>query len=148
MESLLRNTDSTSITTMYLEYGPTYFSPQGTSRTLDRWVGPVGIHHIVEECRVLWKTGRRLQIIPAGLPRDHMPIPYRTCATRYSLREQRRRHMLETSGTCKRLQAVSREVTNEWNICRQLKTHSSKLIQKFEAIREDPTTRRTLGTVA
>ena len=37
-------------------------------------MGPVGIHHIVEECRVLWKTGRRLQIIPAGTPRDHMPI--------------------------------------------------------------------------
>ena len=51
MESLLRNTDSTSITTMYAESGPTYFSPQGTSRTLDQWVGPVGIHHIVEECR-------------------------------------------------------------------------------------------------
>ena len=74
MESLLRNMDSTPITTMYSESGPPYFSPQGTSRTLDHWVGPVGIHHIVEECRVLWKTGRRHEIIPAGLPRDHMPI--------------------------------------------------------------------------
>ena len=46
MENLLRNTDSTSITTMFPESGPTYFSPQGTSRTLDHWVGPVGIHHI------------------------------------------------------------------------------------------------------
>ena len=55
MENLLRNTDSTSITTMFPESGPTYFSPQGTSRTLDHRVGPVGIHHIVEECRVLWK---------------------------------------------------------------------------------------------
>ena len=38
MENLLRNTDSTSITTMFPESGPTYFSPQGTSRTLDHWV--------------------------------------------------------------------------------------------------------------
>ena len=37
-------------------------------------VGPVGIHHMVEECGVLWRTGRRLELIPAGLPRDHMPI--------------------------------------------------------------------------
>ena len=33
MESLLRNTDGSSITTMYSESGPTNFSPQGTSRT-------------------------------------------------------------------------------------------------------------------
>ena len=64
MENLPRNTDSTLTTTMFPESGPTYFSPQGTSRTLDHWVWPVGIHHIVEDCRVLWKTG----------PRDHMPI--------------------------------------------------------------------------
>ena len=74
MESLLRNTDSTSITTMYLESGCTHNSPQGTARSLDHWVGPVGKHHFVEECGVRWKTERRLQIIPAGLPRDHMPI--------------------------------------------------------------------------
>ena len=74
MENLLRNTDSTSITTMFPDSGPTYFSPQGTSRTLDHWVGPVGFHHVVEECRVLWQTGRRLQLIPAGLPRDRLPI--------------------------------------------------------------------------
>ena len=54
MENLLRNTDSTSITTMFPDSRPTYFSPQGTSRTLDHGVG------------------RRLQIIPAG------PQPLRT----------------------------------------------------------------------
>ena len=32
MESVLRNTDSPWITTMYSESGPTYFSPQGTSK--------------------------------------------------------------------------------------------------------------------
>ena len=55
---------------MYSEHGPTYFSPQRTSRTLDHWLGLVGIHRIVEKCRMPWKTGRRLQIIPGELPRD------------------------------------------------------------------------------
>ena len=86
MESLLRNTDSTSITTVHLESGPPYFSPQGTSPTLDHRVGPVGISRIVEDCRVLWKKGRRLQIIPAGPPRDHMPI---LLNLRYILQPQR-----------------------------------------------------------
>ena len=60
-----------------------HFSPQGTSRTLDHWAGPVGIHHVVEDCCVLWKTERRLPIIPAGLPRDHQP---RLLTLRYTLR--------------------------------------------------------------
>ena len=87
MGNLLRNTDSTSIATVFPESGPTYFSPQGTSRTLDHWVGPVGLHHIVEDCRVLWKTERRSQLFPAGLPRDHMPI---LLTLRYALQLQRR----------------------------------------------------------
>ena len=74
MEALFRNTDSTSLTTMHPEAGPTYVSPDGTSRTLDHWVGSVGLHQFVEVCRVLWQVGRRLQIIPAGSPRDHLPI--------------------------------------------------------------------------
>ena len=53
MENLLRNTVSTSITTMFPDLGPMCFSPQGPSRTLDHWVGPVGIHHVVEDFRVL-----------------------------------------------------------------------------------------------
>ena len=61
MESLLRNTD---ITTLYSKSGPAFCSPQGTSGTPDLWVGPVGTRHTVEDCRVLWKTGRRLQSIP------------------------------------------------------------------------------------
>ena len=72
MEALLRNTDSTSITTMFAKSGPTCFSPQGTARTLDHWVGPVGIHHIVRECRVLLEHGTQT---PAhsrrALPRPH-----------------------------------------------------------------------------
>ena len=35
---------------------------------------------------MLWKTGRRLKLIPAGLPRDHTPIPL---ALRYTLQPQR-----------------------------------------------------------
>ena len=60
--SVPRNSDSTSITTMYSESGPTY---RPLSRTC--W-------NSVQDCRVRWKTGRRLQIIPAGLPRDQLPI--------------------------------------------------------------------------
>ena len=86
MENLLRNTDSTSITTMFPDSGPTCVSLQGTSRTLDHWVGLVGIHHIVEESRVLWQTVRRLQLIPDGLPRDHLPI---LLILRYILQLQR-----------------------------------------------------------
>ena len=74
MENLLRNTDSTSITTMFPDSGPTYFSPQGTSRTLDHWI----TDHMVEECGVLWQTGRRLQLSPAGLPRDHVLLQPQT----------------------------------------------------------------------
>ena len=113
--NLLRNMDSTSITTMFPDSGLTYFSPQGTSRTLDHWAGPVGIHHIVEECRVLWQTGRRLQLITTGLPRDHLPI---LLTLRYILHPQRG----ETStarpgldGICKRSQTACRRETNEWN---------------------------------
>ena len=60
-KNLLRKTDSTSIKTMFPDSGPTYFSPQGTSRTLDHWVGLVGIHHIVEECRVAKTTAHPRQ---------------------------------------------------------------------------------------
>ena len=51
-------------------------------RRISHWVGLVGIHHIVEDCRVQWKTKRKLQLIPARLPRDHMPI----LILRYTLR--------------------------------------------------------------
>ena len=57
MESLLRNTDRTSITTMYSESGPTYFSPQGTSHA-ESMCGTCGNYHIVEECRVHIHEGR------------------------------------------------------------------------------------------
>ena len=37
---------------------------------------PVAFHSpwIVDERGVLWRTRRRLQIIPAGLPQDHAPM--------------------------------------------------------------------------
>ena len=54
---LLRNTDSTSITRMYSESGPTYFSPQGTSHA-GSMCGTCGNYHIVEECRVHIQEGR------------------------------------------------------------------------------------------
>ena len=47
LENLARNTDSTSIATVFSDSRSAYFSPHGTSRTLDHCVGPIGIHHIV-----------------------------------------------------------------------------------------------------
>ena len=70
------------------------------------------MHHIVNECRVLWKTGRRLQIIPARLPRDHMPI---LLNLRYTLQPQRTEAETQSGSkwACKRLQTVCRGVTND-----------------------------------
>ena len=59
-------------------------------------VGPVGIHHIVDERRVLLKTGPRLLIVPAGLQRDHMPLhkrDFRPCGVIFSDQATRREQM-------------------------------------------------------
>ena len=138
MESLLRNTDSTSVTTMNSESGPTYFSPQGTSRTLDHWVGPVGIHRTVEECRVLWKTGRRLQIIPAGLPRDHVPI---LLNLRYTLQPQRTEAETQ-SGAKWDLQAIAdclQRGDKRVEFLQAVENSFKQAKHKFDVRQEDPT---------
>ena len=66
--------DDTLITTMYSESGPTYFSPQGTSRTLDHCVGPVEFTILSKNAGCSGKQDSDSQIIPVGLPRDHVPI--------------------------------------------------------------------------
>ena len=86
------------------ESGPTYFTPQSTSHTLDHWVGPVGIHHIEEDCRVLWKARRRLQLVPAGRPRDHMPI---LLTLRHTLQPQRGEASTARAGIRWDLQAIA-----------------------------------------
>ena len=139
MESLLRNTDSTSITTMYSESGPTCITPQGTSRTLDHRVGPVGIHHIVEECRLLWKTGRRLKIIPAGLPRDRVPVHLNL------------RHTLQPQTT-----VAERKSGDQWDLpahadCLQRSDKRVEFLQAVEhssnrSSKQYERVRRTLGT--
>ena len=87
-------------------------------------LGPFVIHHVVEDCRVLWKTERRLKLIPAGLPRDHTPIPL---ALRYTLQPQRGeastglagiRWDLQAMADClpkgdKRLSALRRKLLNK-----------------------------------
>ena len=80
------------------------------SRTLDHWVGPVGIHHIVEECRILWKNRTQTTDYPSvTTTRPHAnssePALHATAATK----------------------AETHQVTNEWNFCKRLNTHSSKL---------------------
>ena len=61
-------------------------------------------HHIVEDCRVLWKTGRRLQLAPAGLPRDHLPI---LLTQRYTLQPQRGEASTALAGIRWDLQAIA-----------------------------------------
>ena len=46
---------------------------------------------------------------------------------------------METNGTCKRLQTVSREVTNEWKFLQAVENSFVQAKHKFEATREDPT---------
>ena len=139
VENLLRNTDSTSITTMSLGSGPTYFSPQGTSRTLDHWVGPVEIHHIVEECGVLWQMVRRLQLIPAGLSRDHLPI---LLTLRYTPQPQRGETSTARPGIRWDLQAIAdclqkRDKRVEFPGASDGAFEKAK--PRMEALREDPT---------
>ena len=139
METLLRLTDSTSITTNFSESGPAYFSPQGASRTLDHWVGPVGIHHIVEECRVLWRTGRRLQLIPAGLPRDQMPI---LLTLRYTLQPQRGEAAAPQYEGKWDHQAIAdclQKGDKRVEFLKAVNSSFEKAKPKFEALREDPT---------
>ena len=139
MEALLRNTDSTSIKTTLAESGPTYFSPQGTARTLDHCVGPVGIHQIVEKCRVLWSTGRRLQLIPAGLPRDHMPI---LLTLRYTLQPQRGEiatPQLEGKWDHQAIADCLQKGDKRVEFLKAVDSSFEKARPKFEALREDPT---------
>ena len=106
----LRNTDSTKITTMNSECGATYFSPQGTSRSLDHRVGPVGIHHIVEECRVLLKQGANCRSSQQGC-RETTCQFFGPCATHCSLKEQRHeQHSLEVNGIYKRLRTACKKI--------------------------------------
>ena len=113
---------------------------QQSTRNLDprtsHWVGPVGIHHIVEECRVLWKTGRSLQIIPAGLPRDHMPI---LLNLRYTLQPQRTE---ETQfGHKWDLQAIAdclQRCDKREKFLQAVDNSFEQAKQKFDAIRENP----------
>ena len=95
---------SASITTMFPDSGRTSHHKARHVQWITGWD--------LLEFITLWKnvecTGRRLQQIPAGLPRDHVPI---LLTLRYILQPQRgeaptaRRGL---DGTCKRLQIACR----------------------------------------
>ena len=96
----------------------------------------VGIHHIVEECRVLWKTEPRLQPIPAELPRDHVPI---LLTLGYTLQPQRGEASTArgSDGTCKRLQTACRRGANEF--FQAVESSFDKAKPRFDMLRENPT---------
>ena len=54
--------------------GPTYYGAQGDKSTLGIFAIPTGLGHGVKHCRVAWKAGRALQLIPRSTPRDHVPV--------------------------------------------------------------------------
>ena len=104
-------------------------------------VEPVGIHHIVEDWRVLWKTGRRLQLIPAGLPRDHMPI---LLTLRYTLQASTAR-----AGIRWDLQAIEdclQKGNKRVAFLQAVDSISEKAKSRFDMLRENPTAEGTCST--
>ena len=62
------------VNTYFPEAGPTYFGMTGRPSVLDYFMIPTTLLPAVKFCKVAWKTGRALQLIPSGSPRDHMPL--------------------------------------------------------------------------
>ena len=131
MENLLRNTDSTSITTMFPDSGPTYFSPRGTSRSLDHWVGLVGIDHIVEECGVLWQTRRRLQLIP---PANSVDFEIHSAAS-----NRRRQHGWGLGGDLQAIADCLQKGDKRVEFLQAVDSSLEKAKSRFDMLREDPT---------
>ena len=65
--------------------GPTYFHHTGSCSTIDHILVPNWFLPNIEHLTVAWRSGRRLQQIPSGMPRDHLPIIMKF---RYNLLEQ------------------------------------------------------------
>ena len=59
--------------TMWREAGPTYHSTN-TATTPDHWLVPDELCGGIHRVKVLWKAGRKLQLIPSRHAMDHLPI--------------------------------------------------------------------------
>eukprot|EP00959_Pyramimonas_sp_CCMP1952_P246235 5146677-Pyramimonas_sp.AAC.1 len=51
-----------------LQSGPTNYGPQGDKSTLGVFATPKGLGPGVKHCRVAWRAGRVLQLIPSERP--------------------------------------------------------------------------------
>ena len=60
--------------TFFPQGGPTFFHYSGSCSTIDHLVVPRWFLGNVRRYFVAWRSGRRLQLIPSGSPRDHMPV--------------------------------------------------------------------------
>lgn len=54
--------------------GSTYFGPRGHGSKVDHFLLPTDVANRVKKVWVDMRAGRRLQVIPAREPRDHMPV--------------------------------------------------------------------------
>ena len=109
-----------------------------------RWITGWGLREFItllKIVRVLWKTGCRLQIIQAGLGRDHMPNLCDPALLHCSPREERQQqHNPKALGNCKRI-ADCLQIGRQSNgfFCEWLTNHLRKAKPKFESSRVNPT---------
>ena len=62
------------LNTMWRTGGPTYCGLAGHRSTIDHILVPLSGSECVKKVVTCWKLGRRLQLIPAAHPRDHLPV--------------------------------------------------------------------------
>ena len=62
------------LNTMWRTGGPTYCGLAGYRSTIDCILAPLSGLECVKKVVTCWKLGRRVQLIPAAHPRDHLPV--------------------------------------------------------------------------
>ena len=62
------------LNTMWLTGGPTYCGLAGYRSIIDYILAPLSGLGCVKKVVTCWKLGRRVQLIPAAHPRDHLPV--------------------------------------------------------------------------
>lgn len=72
--SFLEEQAMCSVGTFSSEGGPSFFSHTGSSSTMDHLFVPQAILASARRGRRAWAQGRRLQLIPDGRRRDHLPL--------------------------------------------------------------------------
>ena len=63
-----------TLNTMWRTGGPTYCGLAGYRSTIDYILAPLSGLGCVKKVVTCWKLGRRVQLIPAAHPRDHLPV--------------------------------------------------------------------------